>query len=520
MMLTVGSSVKDDENRVYVMDEIIGQGGFGYVFKAHRKSDNFIFAVKTTLPSFGDSSAEEAFKNEIQSAAGIKGENIIRYEFVHNGYKFPELPPYIIMEYADGGTLGSILKKRRQAGKALELDVLINIFKQLTNGMSEINRTLVHRDIKPDNILLCGNTLKISDFGLSKIAAENTRTMTFKGGGTPLYMAPEAWDFSKNTVQMDIYSMGIIFYELATLRYLYEPIPRTYEDCKNAHLLSPIVSLEKANTSLPSSLVSVINRMLEKSTNRRFSNWQDIIQLLEKQDKPDSSVDRLVAMAIASKNAEDIARQNQESAKQQREKEKSDFCKLVRSQFENTVIVPIINFVEKINSQYAGGAKITFLQSSYTTSNMEHFSWEMNIPPKNSLTINMEAILKENHRREVAPVDRIWGENRTRTEYYIPHYKKKNILAWGEVSNEAGYGFNLLLLDSGEIYGDWVIMNNTNNLSNISGKARREPFSFGLLELPEEINSVQITHLYSADFEQFSDTSLLNLIKMLAFDLH
>lgn len=518
MILTVGSSVKDDENRAYVLDEIIGQGGFGYVFKAHRKSDNSIFAVKTMLPSFGDLSAEEAFKNEIQSAARVKSENIIRYEFVHNGDNFPELPPYIIMEYADGGTLGSILKQRRQASEAFELFALLDIFKQLTNGMSEINRTLVHRDIKPDNILLCGNTLKISDFGLSKIAAENTRTMTFKGGGTPLYMAPEAWDFSKNTIQMDIYSMGIVFYELATLRYPYEPIPRTLEDCKNAHLLSAMVSLEKANTSLPSSLISVINRMLEKSTKRRFPNWQDIIQLLENQTEPDSPIDKMVAMAVAAKNAKDIARQNQESAAQQKAQEKSDFCKLVYSQFESTITAPIVSFVEKVNSQYAGSAKITFPQSGYTTYSREHFSWKMNIPPNNSLTINMEAILKENYKREV-PVDRIWGENRTRTEHYIPQYKGKNILAWGEVSNQAGYGFNLLLLDSGEIYGDWIIMNNKNNFSNIAGTKRREPFSFSLQELPKEINSVQVTHWYSADFEPFSDTSFLSLVRMLAFDL-
>lgn len=518
MILTVGSSVKDDGNSVYILDEIIGQGGFGYVFKAHRESDNSVFAVKTMLPSFGDSSAEEAFKNEIQSATGVKGENIIRYEFIHNGDNFPELPPYIIMEYADGGTLGSVLKQRQQADEAFELVDLLDIYKQLASGMSEINRTLVHRDIKPDNILLCGSTFKISDFGLSKIAAENTRTMTFKGGGTPLFMAPEAWDFSKNTVQMDIYSMGIVFYELATLRYPYEPIPRTYEECKNAHLLSAMVSLEKFNTFLPSSLISVINKMLEKSTKRRFANWQDIIQLLEEQTKSDSLIDKMVVMAVAARNAEDIARQNQESAAQQKAKEKSDFCKLVCSQFENTIIAPIINFAEKVNSQYAGSAKITYPQTGCTTYSREHFSWKMNIPPNNSLTFNMEAILKENHRREV-PADRIWGENRTRTEYYIPQYKGKNILAWGEVSNKADYGFNLLLLDSGEIYGDWIIMNNKNNFSNISGNARREPFSFSLQELPKEINSVQITHLYSADFEHFSDTSFIDLIRMLAFDL-
>ena len=215
-------------------------------------------------------------------------------------------------------------------------------------------------------------------------------------------------------------------------------------------------------------------------------------------------------------SAEDISRQNQESAAQQEAKQKSNFCKLVYSQFENTIIGPIVNFAEKVNSQYAGSMKITFSQSSYTTNN-SHFSWKMNTPPKNSLTIKIEAILKENHKREVL-VDRIRGENRTRTEHYIPQYEGKNILAWGEVSNQAGYGFNLLLLDSGEIYGDWVIMNNKNNFSNISGKTRREPFPFSLQELQKEIHNVQVTHLYSSIFEPFSDTSFLNLIKMLAVD--
>jgi serine/threonine protein kinase len=422
------------------------------------------------------------------------------------------------MEYADGGTLGSIFKKQRQTNTNYDLAILLDTFKQLAKGMNEINRTLIHRDIKPDNILLCGSTLKISDFGLSKIAVENTRTMTFKGGGTPLYMAPEAWDYSKNTIQMDIYSMGIVFYELATLHYPYDPIPLTTEDCKNAHLLSSIVSIEKINSSLPASLISVINRMLEKSTKRRFSNWNDIIQLLEKQIEPDSPIDKIVAMAITAKNAEDIARQTQESAKRKKDKEKFDFCKLIYSQFENTIIAPLVNFSEKINSQYAGNTNISCHQIGNITHNDEYFSWKMDISSSNALTFNIEAILKENHTCKVY-ADRIWGGNETRTEYYIPQYKGKNILAWGEVLNQAGYGFNLLLLDSGDIYGDWVIMNNKNNFSKVAGNSKREPFPFDLQELPLEINNVQVTHLYSTDFEPFNNNSFLNLIKMLAFDL-
>lgn len=360
MLLTVGSSVMDADGNVYVLDEIIGQGGFGYVFKAHREIDNYVFAIKTMLPSFGKTSAAEAFKNEIQSAVGVRGENIIHYEFVHNGDAFCQLPPYIIMEYADGGTLSSVLEYRQQLGKEFDVAALLVYFKQLATGMNVINRSLVHRDIKPENILLCGNTLKISDFGLAKIAVENTRTMTFKGSGTSLYMAPEAWDYSKNTFQMDIYSMGIVFYELATLHYPYEPKPHTYEECKHAHMLSAPTSINKYNPSLPSNLVSVINRMLEKSIKRRFTNWQELLELLDRQIEPDSSLDRIAAMAVSAMNAEDSARQRQESERQQKVREKSEFCQRVRSQFDNDIVTPIVKLAEEINAQYAGLNKIDF----------------------------------------------------------------------------------------------------------------------------------------------------------------
>jgi serine/threonine protein kinase len=518
MILTVGLSVKDDKDNLYILDEIIGQGGFGYVFKSHREKDNAVFAVKTTLPSFSDSSSVLSFKNEICSATKVSGENVILYEYVHDGDAFPEFPPYIIMEYADGGTLGTFLDKRKQGKKAYTSNELVNIFKQLAEGMRQINNSLVHRDIKPDNILLCGNTFKISDFGLSKVAAEVTRTMSFKGGGTPLYMAPEAWDFSKNTIQMDIYSMGIVFYELAALQYPYTPLPNTLEECRSTHLYSSITSLSKINPHLPPSLASVINRMLEKSVKSRFSTWDEIIKLLDAQIAPNSPVDQIVARAVAAKNAEDIARQQREATFKQQKKEKEDFLRLVYSQFEQTIIAPIIEFAEKVNLQYAGKDKLTFPANQYVAPDQTTFFWKLIIPPNNSVTINLEVIRKENFIREVY-VDRVFNENRTRKENYIPQYKGKNILAWGEITNKSGYGFNIILLDNGDIYGDWIIMNNKNNFSHISGKERREPFAFSLQELPTEIDKVQITHLYSADFNEFSETSFLKLIQTLSFDL-
>lgn len=524
MLLNIGSTIQDDKSNKYILDDIIGQGGFGYVYKAHRIGDNSIFAVKTTFPSFGDSSSANAFKNEIQSAAKVRGENVISYEYVHDGETFLDFPPYIIMEYANGGTLRSTLEELIKNHTMLENAVLIDFFKQLASGMEDINRVLVHRDVKPDNILKCGSTWKISDFGLAKIAVEGTRSMTFKGAGTPLYMAPEAWDFSKNTIQMDIYSMGIIFYQLATLHYPYNPSPQSNEECREAHMYRAITRVDQFNSALPQSLISLINRMLMKKANQRFASWGEILQLLDQQTEPVTAVDQIVQSAIAYKNAEDVSLQNEESAIRQKQKKKSDFCKLVLSQAENEIISLLQEFAEKYNAQYAGCEKIVLSKEKYSD---ERFAWEMRISQTKAITIEMEAILKENFRRNLPPdpfadlYDEPYALHRPpRTENYIPQYRQKNILAWGKVSNQKNLGFNILLIECDDLYGDWLIMQNKNNLSLLAaGKERKEPFAFELQELPKEIINVQALHSYRSEFESFNSDAFVKLINQLAFAL-
>lgn len=513
--LVAGESVKDDKNNVYILDEIVGQGGFGCVFKAHREKDNSVFAIKTLTPSFADPSYVLSFKNEIKLAAKVTGNNIIQYEFVNDGDTVPDFPPYIIMEYAAGGTLKDMLIKRVESNELYSNKELITIFKQLSEGMRRINSELVHRDIKPENILLCGNTLKISDFGLSKVAAEKTRTKSFKGGGTLPYMAPEAFDHSKNTIQMDVYSMGIVFYELATLNYPYTNVSSNYdyEAYKEAHLYSAIKNPVLINPKLSPSLVSVINRMLEKPAKNRFANWDEIIKLLDSQEKSISPIDDLVAQAISSRNAEDIARQQRKSALEKEQKEKEDHVKLIYSQFDRTIINPIVEFAEKINSGYAGD-KLTFSAKRSIDPKNTKFSWKLCIPPDNEIHINYEVIFEENFvHTEIDKIEPFLTISQTYRN--IPQYKNKKILAWGEITNSFNYGFNILLLDNGDIYGDWIIMNNKNNF----GGDKKEPFAFTIDDLPYEINLVQATHIFRSYFEEFNEISFLSQIKLLSFGL-
>ena len=315
---------------------------------------------------------------------------------------------------------------------------------------------------------------------------------------------------------MDIYSMGIVFYEVATFHHPYAQSPSTVDECKEMHLYSPIINPSKINPALSPSLVSLINRMLEKSTKRRFETWTDVFRLLDAQTSPVSAMDKMVATAVATKNAEDVARQQREAELKRQAKEKEDYLKLVYSQYEQAILAPVIEFAEKINLQYAGKEKLTFPENQYTPRGQSKFFWKLHVPPNNAITFNFEAILKENFTREVY-VDRIFGGNTTRKENYIPQYKKINILGWGEITNQFGYGFNVLLLDSGDFYGDWIIMNNKNNFSRATDKYRPEPFAFSLQELPQEIDRVQITHLYSADFDPFNENDFIALIHALAY---
>ena len=399
MIITVGSKVKDLNGNTYLLVEDIGQGGFGCVYKATRENDGKEFAVKTLLHSFADSESVFAFKNEIVSAEKIKGENIISYEYIHNGEAFADLPPYIIMEYAKGGTLKQQLKQRKEADCPYEKNELISIYKQLINGMKTINSQLVHRDIKPENILIQNGELKISDFGLAKMATEATRSLSLKGYGTLPYIAPEAWNNEKNTIQMDIYSMGIVFFELAALEYPYTIKAETIEDYKKAHLFSAIKSIDLLKKRTSPVISSMILRMLEKPVQRRFNNWDEIEEQLNKENIDESAVTDIVMATISTKIQRETERQKQIAKKQQEKEEKETFCQLVKSQFEAVVLEPIKQFQLQYDSKNSSVDKCRF---HYNDSSLEKFQAKLEIPTIADISIKCKVVLPDSETREVA----------------------------------------------------------------------------------------------------------------------
>ena len=211
MIISKGSIIYDKQKSDYVVEERIGGGGFSSVFKIKKIDNGEYYALKTFSSDFADKTELETFKNEISKAMEVESDNVIKYIFFNDGEIYSKLPPYIIMEYCDGGTLEDYIKDIIESDSCITNDEIRKIFFQLINGMKDINSKVIHRDIKLKNILLKDGIIKIGDFGISKSVSDTTRTITFKGYGTSEYIAPEGWKFEKNTIKMDIYSMGIVF---------------------------------------------------------------------------------------------------------------------------------------------------------------------------------------------------------------------------------------------------------------------------------------------------------------------
>ena len=198
-----GMRLPGPDNEELVLEEALGTGAFGIVFKATGTTSGNMFAIK--FPHFAPFVGQEemtAFLNEVQAAQEIRHPNVVRVDYV--GVDIADIPPFLVMEYLDGGNLALRLEQHRDSDQNINEDLFRSWTYALIEGISAVNEKMLHRDLKPDNILMEGDTLKIGDFGLSKLVDAVTRSRTFKGGQHMLYMAPEGWKLETNRIQIDM----------------------------------------------------------------------------------------------------------------------------------------------------------------------------------------------------------------------------------------------------------------------------------------------------------------------------
>lgn len=512
MNIIPGRIFSDINGKEYLVEKQIGSGGFANVFKIiDINNKNNIYALKTLLTSFGDEMILKSFKNEINLSREIESENVIKYLVTNDGEIDKRYYPYIVMEYANGGTLEEYIQSHIKESKFLTNDELRNLFSQLINGMKAINSKVVHRDIKPENILIKDNILKISDFGLAKVANNKTRVSTFKGYGTAIYVAPEGWNNDNNTIQMDIYSMGVVFYKLATLALPYQIKENSsIEEIRMAHLYENPINPMDINTMLSPDISAIILKMLEKPISKRFSSWDEIEEYLMKNVDKKESFNGVIDMMIASR----VKKDNQESKKtlenERKKKEELEFCKLVKYQFKNDIYTPVKECIDEFNSRYPNkNIKITEF-NIHSSSNQINI--DIQLISREYITIKLVPILEDDFIRKRKVSD--YYDTRTISEVRIPELRRRKVKAWGGLYTSHNTGFNIVLLENkDDIYGKWYVLEN--KCSPFYQKERREPFAFNINELEKEIQYVDAIHIYNTEVSEFSIEKIIQYIYML-----
>jgi len=246
----------------YRLDEEIGSGGMGSVFRGwHLVLDREV-AVKVLHPRLAaDESFRARFLREPQMAARIRHPNIIG---VHDAADDPEMP-YIVMDYVSGGDLRRLVRRGR-----LETAEALGIVTDVAAALDAAHaHGLVHRDVKPANILLGESGVLLTDFGLAKLssgAADMTRTGIFLG--TPYYAAPEQFEGAKASASADVYSLGCVLYEC-----LSGAVPFAYESefrLGLAHREEQPPRLSDTRPELGTRLDEVVARAMAKRPEDRY----------------------------------------------------------------------------------------------------------------------------------------------------------------------------------------------------------------------------------------------------------
>lgn len=200
----------------YKVVKKLGQGSYGTVYLVQDTKDGQNFVMKKITVS-GMSEQELAdCKKEIQILSVMKHKYIIRYKrsFVRKGALC------IVMEYADGGDLHQLIRQQRHAGKHFSEDQILDWFTQACLGLKDVHsRKILHRDLKTQNIFLTSSgEVRLGDFGISRVL-KNTMDQAHTLVGTPYYLSPEMVNGQPYDHRSDIWSMGVVLYEMLTLQH-------------------------------------------------------------------------------------------------------------------------------------------------------------------------------------------------------------------------------------------------------------------------------------------------------------
>ena len=257
----------------YEVLQILGKGGFGIVFRAFDDILQRVVAVKVMAPQLAATSpARKRFLREARTSAAVRHENVVQ---VHEVAEQPL--PYLVMEFIPGETL----QQRLDRCGPLEAAEVVRIGRQIAEGLAAAHATdLIHRDIKPGNVLLEGgqHKVKITDFGLARAADDASISQSGIIAGTPMYMAPEQALGNKLDQRADLFSLGSVLYQMVAGRAPFRAtgtvavLKRVAEDTPR--------SIREIIPETPQWLCDIISKLHAKNPDERFQSAREVADLL------------------------------------------------------------------------------------------------------------------------------------------------------------------------------------------------------------------------------------------------
>ena len=276
-MLSKGQKINDR----YEIIKSIGEGGMANVYLAKDKILDRKVAIKVLRGDLsGDEKFIRRFQREALSVSNLSHPNIVEVYDVGE----EEGQHYIVMEYIEGKTLKQLIQKRG----ALTIEEVIDIMGQITDGLAHAHEAyIIHRDIKPQNIMILDNgTIKITDFGIAMALNATQLTQTNSVMGSVHYLPPEQANGKGSTVKSDIYSAGILMYELLTGSVPFKG--DTAVEIALKHMKDKMPSIRKQNPLIPQSVENIVLRATAKNPKNRYDSAREMHNdLVKALDNPD-----------------------------------------------------------------------------------------------------------------------------------------------------------------------------------------------------------------------------------------
>ena len=254
----------------YEIQEIIGVGGMSVVYKAYDNVDDRIVAVKILKDEFlTNDDFVRRFKNESKAIALLSHPNIVKVYDV----SFGERLQYIVMEYVDGITLKEYIQKQGAITWNEALFFISQILKALQHAH---DKGIVHRDVKPQNIiLLADGSIKVADFGIARFSRSDTKTLTDTAIGSVHYISPEQAKGELTDEKSDIYSAGVVLYEM-----LAGKVPFEADSAVSVALMqlqNEAARLTQINADIPLGLEQICVHAMQKNPSDRYQTATEML---------------------------------------------------------------------------------------------------------------------------------------------------------------------------------------------------------------------------------------------------